>query len=71
MMAKPPAIIVFETPRLLLTINEAALYLRCSERTVHTLIKTKQLSYTRVREGLRFRLQHLNDYLDKRTVRAG
>lgn len=67
---QPPVIISFENPRLLLTIEEAALYLRVSRRTVHTLIKTKQLSYARVREGLRFRLQYLNDYLDKRTVRA-
>lgn len=67
---KLPVVIVFETPRLLLTIDEAALYLRVSVRTVHTLIKTKQLRYTRVREGLRFRLQWLNEYLDKRTVAA-
>ena len=37
---------------------------------MHTLIKTKQVTFTRVREGLRFRLQWLNDYLDKRTVKA-
>lgn len=68
-MAKA-TIIVFENPRLLLTIEEAAMYLRCSVRTVHTLIKSKQLRYTRVREGLRFRLQWLNEYLDKRSVKA-
>jgi excisionase family DNA binding protein len=64
------AVVVLETPRLHLTIEEAATYLRVSRRTVRTLIKTKQLTYTRVREGIRFRLQWLNDYLDKRTVRA-
>jgi hypothetical protein len=37
---------------------------------MHTLIKTKQVTFTRVREGLRFRLQWLNEYLDKRTVKA-
>lgn len=70
MSSKKIAIVVLETPRLVLTIDEAALYLRVSVRTIHTLIKTKQLSYTRVREGLRFRLSYLNDYLDKRTVKA-
>lgn len=66
----PTIILVLETPRLLLTIQEAALYLRVSRRTIHTLIKNKQLTYTRVREGLRFRLSYLNEYLDRRTVRA-
>jgi excisionase family DNA binding protein len=67
---KPVAIIVLENPRLHLTIEEAAEYLRVSRRTMHTLIKTKQVTFTRVREGLRFRLQWLNEYLDKRTVKA-
>lgn len=70
MSSKKMVIVVLETPRLLLTIEEAALYLRVSERTVARLIKNKQLSYTRVRESLRFRLSYLNEYLDKRTVRA-
>lgn len=71
MSRKTPAVIlVLENPRLLLTIEEAAQYLRVSRRTIHTLIKTKQLSYTRVREGLRFRLSRLNEYLDKREVKA-
>jgi excisionase family DNA binding protein len=65
-----PTIIVFESPRLYLTIEEAAQYLRVSRRTIYTLMKKKQLTYTRVRGGLRFRLQWLNDYLDKRTVAA-
>jgi excisionase family DNA binding protein len=63
-------IVVLETPRLYLNIFEAAQYLRVSSRTIHTLIRNKQLTYTRVRGGLRFRLQWLNEYLDKRTVRA-
>jgi excisionase family DNA binding protein len=67
---KPAAIIVLESPRLNLTIKEAAQYLRVSRRTIYTLMERKQLTYTRVREGLRFRLQWLNDYLDKRTVLA-
>ena len=66
----PAVIIVLESPRLHLTIEEAAKYLRVSRRTMHTLIKTKQVTFSRVREGLRFRLQWLNDYLDKRTVKA-
>jgi excisionase family DNA binding protein len=66
----PAVVVVLENPRLNLTIEEAAKYLRVSRRTMHTLIKTKQVTFSRVREGLRFRLQWLNDYLDKRTVKA-
>ncbi len=66
----PPSIIVLETPRLYLTLEEAAQYLRVSLRTMHTLKKTKQVTFTRVRDGVRFRLQWLNEYLDKRTVKA-
>jgi excisionase family DNA binding protein len=65
-----PAIVVFESPRIYLDICEAARYLRVSVRTVHTLIKAKQLTYTKSRGQLRFRLSWLNDYLDKRTVKA-
>jgi excisionase family DNA binding protein len=64
------AVIVLESPRLYLTIKEAGQYLRVSRRTICTLMEKKQLTYTRVREGLRFRLQWLNEYLDKRTVLA-
>jgi len=63
-------VIVLENPRLNLTIDEAARYLRVSRRTMQTLIKTKQVTFSRVREGLRFHLQWLNDYLDKRTVKG-
>jgi len=69
-MKTPSTIIVLESPRLNLTIEEAAVYLRCSRRTIYTLMEKKQLTYTRVREGLRFRLQWLNEYLDRRTVLA-
>lgn len=63
-------IIVLESPRLYLNVEEAAQYLRISRRTLYTLIERKQVTFTRVRDGVRFRLQHLNDYLDKRTVKA-
>jgi excisionase family DNA binding protein len=69
-VAKPSVVIVLETPRLYLGIEEAAKYLRVSRRTMQTLVKTKQVTFTRVREGLRFRLQWLNEYLDRRTVKA-
>jgi len=65
----PAVVIVLETPRLWLTIDEAAIYLRCSRRTIYTLMKNKQLRHSRVREGLRFRLQWLNDYMDHRTIK--
>jgi len=65
-----PTIIVFESPRLYMTVDEAARYLRVSRRTVCTLMKKKQITFTRAREGVRFRLQWLNEYLDKRTVKA-
>jgi excisionase family DNA binding protein len=67
---KKSAVIVLESPRLYLNIEDAAQYLRVSRRTMHTLIKTRQVTFTRVRDGLRFRLQWLNEYLDKRTVKA-
>ena len=63
-------LIVLESPRLYLTIEEAAQYLRVSRRTMATLVRTKQVTFTRARGGLRFRLQWLNDYLDRRTVKA-
>ena len=63
------AILVLESPKLLLTLNEAAIYLRVSRRTVQTIVKLKQITCTRVRGSLRFRLQWLNEYLDRRTVR--
>lgn len=66
----PATIIVLENPRLLLTCEEAATYLRVSRRTVHTLVKAKQLTHARVRGQLRFRLSWLNDYLNARTARA-
>jgi len=69
-LKKKSAVIVLESPRLHLNLEEAAQYLRVSRRTMHTLVKTKQVTFTRVREGLRFRLQWLNEYLDKRTVKA-
>ena len=68
--AQSPVILVLETPRLYLTVDEAAQYLRVSRRTLCTLMKRKQITFTRVREGVRFRLQWLNDYMDKRTVSA-
>jgi len=68
--AASPSILVLETPRLYLTVEEAAQYLRVSRRTLYTLMKRKQITFTRVREGVRFRLQCLNDYMDRCTVRA-
>lgn len=67
-MSQTATIIVLQSPRLWLTIEESAAYLRVSRRTVGTLIKQKQVRFTRARGGLRFRLQWLNEYLDKRTV---
>jgi len=68
--AESPTILVLETPRLYLTVDEAAQYLRISRRTLYTLMKRKQVTFTRVREGVRFRLQWLNYYRDKRTMKA-
>jgi len=56
-------------PRLL-NIKEAAHVLSVSVRTVHTLIKNKQLTYFRVRGQLRFGPIHLDQYLQKRMVAA-
>ena len=69
-MKKLATILVFESPRLLLKVEEAAQYLRVSRRTIATLVKNKQVTFTRARGGLRFRLQWLNEYLDRRTVKG-
>lgn len=63
-------VVVLESPRNYLTIQEAASYMRVSVRTVSTLIKSRQLTYSKVRGQLRFRLSWCNEYLDKRTVKA-
>jgi excisionase family DNA binding protein len=54
----------------LLNIKEVAHFLNVSVRTVHTIIKTKQLTYFRVRGQLRFDPIHIDQYLQKRMVRA-
>jgi excisionase family DNA binding protein len=56
-------------PRLI-NIKEAAHILDVSVRTVHTLLKKKQLTHFRVRGQLRFDPAHLQDYLSKRMVKA-
>jgi excisionase family DNA binding protein len=56
-------------PRLL-NIKEAAHVLGISVRTVHTLLKNKQLTYFRVRGQLRFDPIHLDQYLQRRMVQA-
>jgi len=60
---------VIALPRLL-TIKEVAHVLNVSVRTVHRIIKLKQLTYFRVRGQLRFDPVHLDQYLQKRTIRA-
>jgi excisionase family DNA binding protein len=54
----------------LLNIKEVAHFLNVSVRTVHTIIKAKQLTHSRVRGQLRFDPMHVADYLQKRTVQA-
>jgi excisionase family DNA binding protein len=44
--------------------------LNVSTRTVHTILAKRQLTYVRVRGQLRFSLDHLNEYLERRTVKA-
>lgn len=65
----PPSPSVAVIPRLL-TIKEAADVLNVSVRTVHTILAKKQLTYFRVRGQLRFDPKHLNEYLERRMVRA-
>lgn len=66
---RPDAVIFcLESPRLLLTVEEAATYLRISRPTLTTIVRSKQITFSRVRGKLRFRLQWLNDYLDRRTA---
>jgi excisionase family DNA binding protein len=60
---------VISLPKLL-TIKEVAHFLNVSVRTVHTILNSKQLTYSRVRGQLRFDPIHIDDYLQKRTVQA-
>jgi excisionase family DNA binding protein len=60
---------IIPVPRLL-NIHEAAKVLGVCVRTVHTLKKLRQLTYVKVRGSLRFDPAHLEEYLQKRTVRA-
>ena len=60
---------VISLPKLL-TIKEVAHFLNVSVRTVHTIIKAKQLTHSRVRGQLRFDPIHLEEYLRRRTVQA-
>lgn len=69
-LALPSSFFAFETPRLYLDAKEAAQHLRVSRRQVAKLAQSRQLTFTRVRRALRFRLQWLNEYLDRRTVKA-
>jgi excisionase family DNA binding protein len=65
----PAAPSVISLPKLL-TIKEVAHFLNVSVRTVHTILRSKQLTYSRVRGQLRFDPIHVADYLQKRTVQA-
>ena len=56
-------------PRLL-KIDQVAHILAVSVRTVHRILKLKQLTCTRVRGQLRFDPAHVQEYLAKRTVKA-
>jgi excisionase family DNA binding protein len=53
----------------LLDIKACAHVLGISVRTVHTLIKERQLTFFRVRGQLRFDAAHLNEYLTRRMIR--
>lgn len=61
-LALPPSFL-FVNHRACLDAKEAAQYLRVSRRMVAKLAQSRQVTFTRVRGGLRFRLQWLNDYL--------
>jgi excisionase family DNA binding protein len=56
-------------PRLL-TLKEVAHVLNVSVRTVRTIVKAKQLTYSYVRGQLRFDPMHIDHYLQKRTMTA-
>lgn len=63
-----PLLAALPLPRML-TIKEVASLLNVSIRTVHTIIKNRQLRFYRVRGQLRFDLADVNDYLQKRAVK--
>lgn len=46
-----------------LTVNEAALYLRCSRRSVYRLIAERRITVTKVRSSTFIRRTELDRYL--------
>jgi excisionase family DNA binding protein len=64
-----PAPSLIYLPRLL-NLKEVAHVLNVSVRTVHTIIKTRQLTYSHVRGQLRFDPIHIDQYLRNRTIAA-
>jgi excisionase family DNA binding protein len=67
--AVPLIAAIAEEPRML-SIKDVAYILNVCIRTVHTIIKNRQLRFFRVRGQLRFDPADVNDYLQKRMVRA-
>jgi excisionase family DNA binding protein len=67
--AQPASVSIINLPRLL-TISEAAKVLGVSVRTVHNIISKRQLTYFKVQNALRFEPAHLDEYLQRRIVRA-
>ncbi len=54
----------------LLSVNEVAVLLGVSRQTIYRLVSRRQLCASRVGERLRFRPEHVNEYVDGRRVGA-
>jgi excisionase family DNA binding protein len=59
---------VFDSP--FLTVKEAALYLRCSPRTLYRMIQRGEIPHKRIGGGIRLRKDELEAWLEERSARA-
>ena len=56
---------LYDSPRLLFTVDEAAEHLRCSRRTIERLIARGDLSPVHVASRRRLRIEDLDGYLER------
>jgi excisionase family DNA binding protein len=52
----------------MLSVNEAAFLLGVSRPTIYRLVRRRELPASRVGTRLRFRLAHIDEYLENRQV---
>jgi excisionase family DNA binding protein len=56
--------------QILYNVEDLAVFLKISRATVYRLIDKKKIRFIRAGKGIRFRLEDVQDYLDKNSVEA-